>query len=261
MKHCPYCSAPVEPTANFCTNCGNRLPAEGEPTPTPAPRKKKSSALPIVLSIVGVVLFLCAIFLGIYLRNRSTNQNTTTAISEEDSKNLPSDDFFSEEEDDDESTTAETPAVESGTTDSDSSSSSQSGSSSSAPVIQGQVVEPNASPSPSRSPSGSSSSGETHTYQGVTVTGDYVLPESSSRYYTRSELSGLSKTQLRLARNEIFARHGRLFNDESLQAYFDSCDWYYGYIQPDDFNLDTAFNDYEKANVKLIGELEDELGG
>ena len=37
---------------------------------------------------------------------------------------------------------------------------------------------------------------------------DYILPDSSSRILSDSEVSGLSKEELRLARNEIFARHG-----------------------------------------------------
>ncbi len=86
---------------------------------------------------------------------------------------------------------------------------------------------------------------------------DYLVPDADTRYYTSSELSGLTKDQLRLARNEIYARHGRRFNDSELQSYFDSKPWYNGTIQPDDFD-ESVFNKYEKENINLIKSLENQ---
>ena len=37
---------------------------------------------------------------------------------------------------------------------------------------------------------------------------DYVIPDSSTRYLTNTDLTGLSEWQMRIARNEIYARHG-----------------------------------------------------
>ena len=62
-----------------------------------------------------------------------------------------------------------------------------------------------------------------------------------------------------MARNEIYARHGRMFEDESLQKYFENFDWYYPTIQPDDFN-ESMLNDYEIFNRDLIVEYETEQG-
>lgn len=83
----------------------------------------------------------------------------------------------------------------------------------------------------------------------------YIFYDSDVRYLTASDLSGLSSWELKLARNEIYARHGRLFKDSSLQNYFNSCTWYNGYISPDDFN-DDSLNSVEKYNVKLIKKSE-----
>ena len=80
---------------------------------------------------------------------------------------------------------------------------------------------------------------------------DYVLPESNSRYISEEELYGLSAEQLRIARNEIYARHGRLFNDYSLQAYFNAKSWYSGTVEPESFTEDWL-NEYEVANRDLI---------
>ena len=83
----------------------------------------------------------------------------------------------------------------------------------------------------------------------------YVLPESDSRFLTVDDLQGMSAAQCRLARNEIYARHGRLFEDASLQRYFNSCSWYHGEVAPEDFS-DQVFNVYEVANSRLIVEYE-----
>ena len=88
---------------------------------------------------------------------------------------------------------------------------------------------------------------------------DYLLPESDSRYISKSELGGFTKEECRIARNEIYARHGRMFDDESLQAYFDSLDWYSPSIAPDDFD-ESSLNDYERANLDLIIAYETEQG-
>ncbi|MGM9592936.1 MAG: SH3 domain-containing protein [Candidatus Onthomonas sp.] len=86
----------------------------------------------------------------------------------------------------------------------------------------------------------------------------YILPESNTRNYTKDELSALSSSQLRLARNEIYARHGRKFNDKSLQDYFNGCSWYKGTVDPATFdaNIYSYLNSYEIANLELIKEVE-----
>ena len=85
---------------------------------------------------------------------------------------------------------------------------------------------------------------------------EYILPDSNSRYLTGEELNGLSSEELRLAKNELYARHGRKFNDKSLQEYFNSCSWYTGTVEPEEFRDDDFFNEYEKANRDLIIEAQ-----
>jgi len=66
----------------------------------------------------------------------------------------------------------------------------------------------------------------------VTVEGEeddsdeYILANSSTELLTASDVENLTADELRLARNEIYARHGCYFEDEELQAYFESCSWY-----------------------------------
>ncbi len=85
----------------------------------------------------------------------------------------------------------------------------------------------------------------------------YVLPESSTRVYSASELSGLSAWDLKVARNEIFARYGRGFNNEALQDYFNSKSWYVRRYSPEEFDdMPEMLTDTERDNIKVIKSLE-----
>lgn len=88
---------------------------------------------------------------------------------------------------------------------------------------------------------------------------EYILEFSDSKFLTKNDLQNLTAEQCRLARNELYARHGRMFDDEELQAYFDSCSWYVGSISASDFS-ESMLNDYEIANRDLIVEFEKEMG-
>lgn len=87
----------------------------------------------------------------------------------------------------------------------------------------------------------------------------YILPYSNSEYLDESDLENLSAEECRIARNEIYARHGRIFEDEKLNAYFNSKDWYEGNIRGEDF-VDDVFNDYETQNLITITEYEKMMG-
>lgn len=84
---------------------------------------------------------------------------------------------------------------------------------------------------------------------------DYVLPGSNSSLYSYATLQSLSDWELRVARNEIYARHGRLFNNADLQAHFNSKSWYKGTIAPDAFDA-SVLNSVELENIDRIKEVE-----
>lgn len=91
---------------------------------------------------------------------------------------------------------------------------------------------------------------------------DYVLPYSSNVYVDESDLYGLSEWQVRIARNEIYARHGRRFKDQELQNYFDSCSWYRGTMSPSEFSAKekSILNSCEKKNLITISKYETSMG-
>ena len=80
---------------------------------------------------------------------------------------------------------------------------------------------------------------------------DYILPDAQKRIYSEAELSPLSDKALRLARNEIYARHGRRFQDEELSAYFSKKKWYHPMVGAEDFD-ESVFSDTERSNLKQI---------
>ncbi len=88
--------------------------------------------------------------------------------------------------------------------------------------------------------------------------GDYIFPNSDKEYLTDADVSGLSKDQLRIARNEIMARHGRIFDSQDLKDYFGSKSWYSGTISPSDFdaNMNSRLSAVELANVEMIKKYE-----
>lgn len=49
---------------------------------------------------------------------------------------------------------------------------------------------------------------------------------TSSRLLTEEDIKGFSKSDLKIMRNEIFARHGYIFRDPMLQEYFSQMPWY-----------------------------------
>ena len=87
---------------------------------------------------------------------------------------------------------------------------------------------------------------------------DYILPGVDTGYIDRAVLEAMTDAELRLARNEIYARHGRMFDSADLDQYFRSTSWYIPAYSPEEFDAlgDSVLNQYEIANRDLIVEIE-----
>ena len=90
-------------------------------------------------------------------------------------------------------------------------------------------------------------------------TGGYIISYSSDVLLTSSDIQGLSKQQLRYARNEIYARHGRKFQSQDLRNYFNSKSWYQGVIEPSNFNDKTMLTNIEIKNIQFLKSVEDSM--
>lgn len=89
--------------------------------------------------------------------------------------------------------------------------------------------------------------------------GEYIFPDSDTSYLSKSDLKGMTKSQINLAKNELYARHGRMFQREDLQEYFDGCSWYTPEYTPeewDEYGDSYFFNEYEIANRNLLNKQE-----
>src|SRR5215212_8646517 len=76
-----------------------------------------------------------------------------------------------------------------------------------------------------------------------------------NRAITEQMMRGLSLHELRLLRNEIYARHGRMFRAEWLQQYFFFQPWY----APDENFKDEQLSGNDKLNVETIVKYENKI--
>ena len=81
------------------------------------------------------------------------------------------------------------------------------------------------------------------------------LFETNKKYYTKEEFENEPMLVIHLAKNEIYARHGYIFTNEDLYNYFMGCIWYSPTYESTDFD-DSIFNEYEKANLEILANLD-----
>lgn len=86
---------------------------------------------------------------------------------------------------------------------------------------------------------------------------EYMLSTSSILPLDPAILAGMSDNSLWIARNEIYARHGRQFTNEYLQQYFNQHTWYEGTIPPQEFQ-ESLLNQTERDNLQLLMTAEKE---
>ncbi len=84
---------------------------------------------------------------------------------------------------------------------------------------------------------------------------DYVIVHSNERQINRDELVNLTPWQLKVARNEIYARHGRPFVHKDMQCYFAKKSWYSVNADYDASSLSYI----ENTNVATIQAYEREI--
>lgn len=72
--------------------------------------------------------------------------------------------------------------------------------------------------------------------------------ELSSTAISKEMLEGLFIEDARKLRNEIYARHGKIFKDKKMQSYFSSFDWY----KPDPKFSEKSLSTLERKNYSTI---------
>jgi hypothetical protein len=89
---------------------------------------------------------------------------------------------------------------------------------------------------------------KTSTSSSAKTSSDYVISDTNARVISESELVGMTPWQLKVARNEIYARHGREFVHQDLKCYFESKTWY----GVDPLYSESALSTTENKNVATI---------
>lgn len=91
----------------------------------------------------------------------------------------------------------------------------------------------------------------------------YILPGSDARFLSRGEIEVLDDWTLQMAINELYARHGRIFESSDIRSYFLGKSWYREEVDPQTFsaNEDRYFNEYEQANLNLLSRIRSEREG
>lgn len=80
---------------------------------------------------------------------------------------------------------------------------------------------------------------------------EYVLPMSYCKPIPEYYLENFGSDMIWIARNEIYARHGRIFDNVFLSNYFESCSWYEGTVASDAFD-ESVLSQIEKDNLEII---------
>ena len=90
---------------------------------------------------------------------------------------------------------------------------------------------------------------------------EYILYASNKRVLQENEYKQLKAADLRLAINEIYARHGRQYDTTDLNEYFSQKSWYHPQYSKSEFDQieDQILNSYEKENLKLLSSYRNQL--
>lgn len=86
---------------------------------------------------------------------------------------------------------------------------------------------------------------------------EFILPLSSTVLAKEENLFNYSDNELAIARNEIYARHGRQFDSAYLQNYFETCSWYEGTIPAKEFD-ESVLSQIETDNLQMIKKAEED---
>ncbi|MBR3293739.1 MAG: YARHG domain-containing protein [Oscillospiraceae bacterium] len=236
MWKCEHCQNENKDSYRYCLQCGEPRPdlsahAVDEEEEAQEPGKRSSFAL--ILLLIASLLMIIAIvaFVMLFQRVHNTDGHSDAVTAG------PSDRYQRY------SDTQASASPSGGTSSFVFGGSGNSGDG----AVQTPIPIPTATPAPSPEPSAEPSVAPS----AAPAAGEYLIPESHTRYITDADLKDLTHQQCTLARNEIFARHGRIFSTPEIARYFESKSWYKGTISAANFS-ENVFNEFEKANVAFI---------
>lgn len=273
-KHfCTNCGAEIPEGCAFCISCGApadgsmsqpgldstaqnyAIPSEALDNNYQAPQKSSSKGPVIAAVIVLVIVLGLGSVVGLnyfgvlgdqpFLRFLPKQEQAKEDSSDEEEEEKAEEESSKDKKDDDEDSDSERKSSEDEDDDEDRKSNED---------------KDDESDDKSSSNSNSSSNNSGNASSGTNESSDFILPDSSTRTYSTSELSDLTDWELYIARNEIYARHGRGFSNQDLRDYFSQQSWYTELYTPEYFDSNISLNSVEQQNVETILALEQSRG-
>lgn len=246
---CPECGAESRPGSKTCSSCGKKLPmAEREDRLVYTKKKKYPMRTASLIALVLAALLILAAAVLVLTKTLDSTKKTPDPAPDPGISDTPQEPEVPTEPD---ATEPEQVPIETTPAENENQ-----------PTVAEDPAEPdeptgNEIPAEPDEPTGDEPAQEpaddpveAEPQPNVSETG-YIFSDSSDRLLTDADIQGLSAWELKVARNEIYARHGRKFNSEELQNYFDSRDWYQGTVAPGDFT-DAMLSEIELANVRFL---------
>ena len=264
-KYCRYCGKKLRNDAVKCPKCGHYLTdnhlGEEEYKETGDRGKGKASVVifGLVMLIIGIV-----IGTGVYMIMNgigpfSGNSKETVEERQEVEESGESDEIESSNTTESIPTQKETPAEKAADTPTPTPTPTPTVAASSA---FSPVLTPTSTPvpTPTNDPKLSYVTGivDPSTNKDIYIPGatesSYLWPDADKKYYSDSDLDGLSQGQVRYLINEIYAREGYTFKNSVWASYFAQKSWYSATVANADFvaSPQTYLNEYEYANINLI---------
>ncbi|GAA4111441.1 hypothetical protein GCM10022393_09140 [Aquimarina addita] len=85
----------------------------------------------------------------------------------------------------------------------------------------------------------------------------YYYPEASFIKFNEDDISNLTFSELKIVRNELYAKHGYKFNNENIATIFYKKEWYKKFeSKGGELTKNVILSDIEKHNVEIIRKVE-----
>ena len=254
---CFKCGSQQPDDAKYCSSCGTALLRAGDsatsrddlaqaatetnPTTSPATAKTRTPSTKYIIIIVAAIVV--AVLLGVIIFNvvSALQSNDTSATSTESAQTAPANETGQ---------TGDAPTA----TSKDQDGSERSG----ANTASQKDSSKDDIPTTEATPEEVAAQGEDRWVE----ENESIPAGMDERYLRKPKIENLDTFTLYLARNEILARHGRKFKNQDLRDYFNSRTWYKPKYSPEEFDSKHMgeLNEYEKANIDIILEVEREKG-